>query len=590
MCAIFGIVGPYDPQKAREAFALLSHRGPDGSGRIEAPELFLGHHRLALIDPLPEADQPMRVGDTFGLFNGEIYNYRELRETLGGAFLTQSDTEVLIRAFMRWGQETPRHLRGMYAVAFWHEKALWLFRDPFGKKPLYYAHVGQTLVFASEARAVTAYLDATFEKDRLKAYLFYQTVLSPRSFYRDIFQLEPGAALRFQNGRLTRYPPSPLPTSKPGRTLSKKSLTSLLRQAVSRRLVADAPLGALLSGGVDSSLVAALAIEERPKLPTFTVGYEGYEKYDERPYAGQVARHIGSDHREFVMDQTAFLESVEALIDHLDEPLADPAAVPLWFLARKIAQTGIKGVLSGDGADELFFGYRPYYEIIDVEKAADLKYRNWLRNYFRAHYSPNKEWEWYKRAFEKTPVFRGSGELFSDLQQNLTLKQNVKDDTSLEAIEHLLKNYGQPPEGAGWMSYIDLKTQLAEVYLKKLDRVLMAHGLEGRSPFLDYDLAETLLSTDAMWRMGERPKWLLKSVAAAFLPPDILERKKKGFSYPYMEWLFASGEIARIEDLNQKYRLFRPDALRFYIERAQKGRFKHQLYALWFYLRWLDRL
>jgi len=588
MCAIFGIVGPYDAHRARLAFMTLAHRGPDDSGIVEEPRLFLAHYRLALIDPLPEARQPMRLEKTIGLFNGEIYNYRQLREALKTPFATRSDTEVLIRAFHRWGDAMPKYVRGMYAAAFWHDNRLWLFRDLFGKKPLYYAQAGETFIFASEARAVAAYLNAEWEKERVKEYLFFQTLLSPRTFYKGISQLEPGASLRFEKGHITLYPPEPLPAPVLGRTLRTDDLLSLLRRAVDRRLVADAPLGALLSGGIDSSLIAALAVEQRPKLPTFTIGYDGFDKYDERPYAAQTARHIVSDHHEIVMDKTTFLHAAEALLSHLDEPLADPAAIPLWHLGEKIAAFGVKAVLTGDGADELFFGYRPYYEILDVERAGELKYRNWLRNYFRAHYSPNKEWEWYKRAFGKTPVFRGSGELFTDLQQNLTLKQNVKDDTSLEAMAHLVKAFDHAPQGAAWMSYIDLKTQLTEVYLKKLDRVLMAHALEGRSPFLDRDLATAVLSTDAGWRMGERPKWLLKSVAENFLPETILRRKKKGFSYPFMEWLFEAGEIDRLEDINRKLGILRLDALRFYIERARKGRFKHHLYALWMLLRWLE--
>ncbi|WP_457599468.1 asparagine synthase (glutamine-hydrolyzing) [Hydrogenimonas sp.] len=590
MCGIFGIVGPYEPEQARAAFASLAHRGPDASGTVCEPGLFLGHHRLAIIDPLPEGEQPMRVEGVTVLFNGEIYNYRELRDELGGTFRTGSDTEVLGRAFLRWGRQMPSRLRGMYAAAFWREGTLHLFRDPFGKKPLYYARTEERFLFASEIGAILRMApQIRWSRDELPTYLSFQSFVSPATHYPGIFQLEPGGYLRYEEGRISVETDEAVPRTVSGKRIGVGEVETLVRESVAYRLVSDAPVGALLSGGIDSSLVAAMAQRcGDGALPTFTVGYEGYEKYDERRYARIAASHIGSDHHAYAMDMEAFLETADALAAHLDEPLADPAAVPLWFLAEKVRKEGIKVLLTGDGADELFFGYRPYYEILDVERARELKYRNWLRNYFRAHYSPNKEWEWYKRAFEGTAIFRGSAELFTDLQQNALLKQNVKDDRSLEPIGHLVDRFGEP-FGPQWQSYIDLKVQLGELFLKKLDRVTMAHGIEARSPFLDRRLVGKLLACDPAWRMGEEPKWLLKEVAGGFLPPEILQRRKKGFSYPYMEWLHRSGELEVIGRVDRQLGLFRRDALDFLIERSKKGRFKHQVYALWFLCKWIEK-
>ena len=590
MCAIFGIVGPYDEAKAIEAFATLSHRGPDAHGTIIEPNLFLGHHRLSVIDPLPEADQPMRVGDTTILLNGEIYNYRELRKELGGAFATGSDTEVAARAFLKWGRETPRHLRGMYAMALWREGTLQLLRDPFGKKPLYYARMGESFVFASEIGAILAMFPGIrWSRERITSYLSFQSFISPDTFYPQIRQLEPGGYLRLKNGEIETSVDDIVAMDPSDRRMETARIASLIEESVAYRLVSDAPLGALLSGGVDSSLVAAMAQKRlRKPLPTFTVGYEGYEKYDERRYAERVAEHIGSDHHAFEMGMEEFLECADALAAHLDEPLGDPAAVPLWFLSKKIRERGIKVLLSGDGADELFFGYRPYYEMADIEKARDLKYRNWLRNYFRAHYSPNREWEWYKRVFDGSVLFRSSAELFTDLQQNRLLRQNVRDDRSFTYIAHLVERFGEA-SGPQWYSYIDIKVQQGEVFLKKLDRVTMAHGIEARSPFMDRKLVGRLLACDPKWRMGEKPKWLLKEVAKKWLPDEILQRKKKGFSYPYMEWLHESGELAVIERVDSELKLFRPDALAFMIEKSKKGRFKHHLYAVWFLCKWLEK-
>ncbi|WP_201352333.1 asparagine synthase (glutamine-hydrolyzing) [Hydrogenimonas urashimensis] len=589
MCAIFGIVGPYDEKKAFEAFQTLSHRGPDAHGVITEPDLFLGHHRLSVIDPLPKANQPMSVGDALMLLNGEIYNYKQLRDTLGGSFATDSDTEVAVRAFERWGERIPRHLRGMYAMAIWKNESLHLFRDPFGKKPLFWTKQGDTFVFASEIKAIlTLFPNLKPDTHALKSYLSYQSFISPHTLYPAIYQLEPGGTLRYEKGEVSIKVEDAVLVGPGDESVSEEKVEALLQESVSYRLVSDVALGALLSGGVDSSLVAAMAQRTlQTPLPTFTVGYEGYEKYDERLYADKVAAHIGSDHEAIVMNKADFFACHEAWVRHADEPLGDPAAVPLWFLGRHIAKRGIKVLLSGDGADELFFGYRPYFEMADIEKTSNLTFKNWLRNYFRAHYSPNREWEWYKRIFEGSVLYRSYAEIFTDLQQNMLLRQNVRDDTSLEWIDHYVKRF-ENPEGPRWFTYIDFKIQLAEVFLKKLDRVTMAHGIEARTPFLDRKLVQTLLRCNPLWRMGQSPKWLLKKIAQKYLPPDILTRKKKGFSYPYAEWLHEEKEGVWLMEANARHKLFKPDALRFIVEASRKKRFKHHFYALWHLMRWIE--
>ena len=590
MCAIFGIVGSYDEAAARRAFGLLAHRGPDSSGVVARNGLFLGHHRLAIIDPLPEADQPMCVEGVTVLFNGEIYNYRELKMELGLNCRTRSDTEVAARLFLEYGRRLPEYIRGMYAIAFWDGRALHLFRDPFGKKPLYWTKSGDRFVFASEIGAILKiFPHFRWSRERLCSYLSFQSFVSPDTLYPQIHQLEPGGYLRYEGSETFIDVCDPVASAVFVRNPDSDEIEESIRESVKYRLVSDVPMGALLSGGVDSSLVAALAQREMQRsLPTFTVGYAEYEKYDERRFADEVARHIGSGHHSFEMDMDDFLQSVDELAAHLDEPLGDPAAVPLWFLAKKVKESGIKVLLSGDGADELFFGYRPYYEMADIEGAKELKYRNWLRNYFRSNYSPNREWEWYKRVFDGSVLFRSSAELFTDLQQNRLLKQNVKDDGSMSRIEHYAERFGDP-SGAGWMSYIDIKVQLGEVFLKKLDRVTMAHGIEARSPFMDRKLVETLFSADPGWRMGDEPKRILKDIASKYLPRGIVGRKKKGFSYPYMEWLHKSGEIDLVYRVNREVGLFAEEPLSFMVERSKKGRFKHHLYAVWFLCKWLER-
>ncbi len=590
MCAIFGIVGRYDEKAAKRAFATLSHRGPDASGIVMLPNLFLAHHRLSVIDLSPEADQPMQVGEAFIVMNGEVYNYRELAQELNEPMETGSDTEVTLKAFLKFEAQFAKKLRGMYATAIWHKERLHLFRDPFGKKPLYYAQKDGVFIFSSEIKAILAYFpQIKWSRERITSYLFCQSFISPSTFYPEISQVEPGGYLLYEDGRSSERVDDILILPKKDRRVGIERVEELLVQSVSYRLVADAPLGALLSGGVDSSLVAAMAVKlYKEPLPTFTVGFDGYKKYDERGFAEDVARHIGSEHCSFEMGMDDFLESVDELAAHLDEPLGDPAAVPLWFLSKRVAKRGVKVLLSGDGADELFFGYRPYYEMADIEKAKDLKYKRWLHNYFRANYSPNREWEWYKRVFGESVLFRSSAELFTDLQQNRLLKQNVKDDSSLNYIKEYVERFKEP-EGPQWYGYIDFKVQLTEVFLKKLDRVTMAHGIEARSPFLDRSLVTELFSCDPDFRMGSETKWLLKEVAKSYLPSHIVKRKKKGFSYPFIEWLHESKEIDRVVEMNRTFGFFREDALEFLLQKSKKGRFKHHLYAIWFLYKWLEK-
>ncbi len=589
MCAIFGIIGPYKKSLALKALATLSHRGPDAKGSLAGPKFFFGHYRLSVIDPSPEADQPMQVSNVTVLLNGEIYNYKELSKELGSKFRTRSDTEAVARAFIRWSEKIPEKIRGMYALAIFHEGVLHLFRDPFGKKPLYWTKVEETFIFSSEIKAILAYFpDMKWSRKRFCSYLSYQSFISPETFYPGIFQLEPGGYLRYENGEIDSFVAKRV-FEKKKREIEPGYLEKLLEESVRYRLVSEAPLGALLSGGLDSSLVVAMAQRQLQKpLSVFTVGYEGFEKYDERKFAETVAEYTKSDHKYAVMDLEDFIKAADELAEHLDEPLGDPAAVPLWFLSRRIKESGIKVILSGDGADELFFGYRPYYELSDIEKLDNIKYRNWLRNFFRKNYSYNREWEWYKRIFDGSPLFRSSAELFTDLQQNRLLKQNVKDDRSLENIEHFAARFGMPA-GAKWYSYIDIKIQLGEVFLKKLDRVTMAHGIEARSPFMDRILVGELLSCDSRWLMGEEQKWLLKKIARRYLPESIIYRKKKGFSYPYMEWLHKSGELETVNRINEELGLFKKEALDFMMEKSKRNRFRHHLYAIWFLCKWLQK-
>jgi asparagine synthase (glutamine-hydrolysing) len=343
---------------------------------------------------------------------------------------------------------------------------------------------------------------------------------------------------------------------------------------------------------VDSSLIASVSASMGTKLKTFSLGYQGYRQYDERVYAKEVAEYIGVENIDVELSKDDFFEHLDSVMYALDEPINDPAAVPLYMLFKRIKEEGIKVVLSGEGADELFLGYKQYFEYLDIEKAAGLQHKNWLKKYFRSNFSMHREWEWYKRVFDSEVLFRSSGEKFTDMQKNLLMRQNVKDGFSMKYLQKYrdqYEAYGDRDESQ-WYSYVDLKQFQAEHFLAKLDRVSMAHGIEGRTPFLDHTLVEKVFSIDpsVRYRSGIS-KDILKKVAKPYLPEKIIHRKKKGFSSPYLEWLIEAGELERITQVNDKTGLFHKDVLQDYIQRGKQGKYKQHVWGLYFFSRWYEK-
>ncbi len=531
-------------------------------------------------------------------FNGEIYNHAQLRERLGlSDWETQSDTEVVLRAYRKWGIGCLEHLEGMFAFALVDGEKLYLARDRFGKKPLFYHHGGEAFVFASEIKAIKPFLPSVrMNDDALRSYLSFLAPTPPHTFYEGIEKLESGEWLCYEAGRVEKrryYDLTDAPSSVTA-TLAEaiEKIDAELRRAVAMRLPGEVPAAALLSGGLDSAMICAVAASQGTKLPVFTLGYDEYGAYDERPGARATAAYLGLDHTEVVISRTDFDEHLDGLLDHLDEPLNDPAALPLSLLMKKIAAQGYKVVLSGEGSDELFLGYRQYFEYLDIEKAASLHHKNWLRKYFHAHFSMNREWEWYKRIFDDTLLFRTSGEKFTDLQQNLLLRRNIRDNEALRFLDPYREMFGRSAHchPAQWYSYIDLKQFVGEHFLAKLDRVSMAHTIEARTPFLDHRLAETAYSVHPEVRIGEgKTKHLLKQVARRYLSEEIINRKKKGFSNPYMEWLIASGRIGLIGEVNDRTGLFHPEVVEKYVEMARRGRFKQHVWGLYVLSHWIQK-
>ncbi len=569
MCAVFGIVGKFDREKALQAAKTLSHRGQDSCGVYEDKEILLFHHRLYILDP--GAKQPMRADEKVVVFNGEIYNYQD--------FGVSNDTLAVLKSYPNFNR-----LNGMFAFGLYDGKSLFLARDIFGKKPLFFYKGSDFFIFASEIKAILAYIDrAVFNQKALSSYLSFGSVVGRESFYQGIYKLVGGEVLKLDckslNYSIDRFD-----------TLLQKrnsDLKEVLLQAVAKRLQGDFKVAALLSGGVDSSFVSAIAKKLQGSLTTYSIGYRE-QKYSELPYAKEVAKFIGSEHIEIIFGKEDFFEVFERLLEHFDEPIGDSASLPLYFLMEQIKRDGFRVVLSGEGGDEIFLGYRQYFEFLDLYKAKDLKYKNWLKNYFRAHFSPNKEWEWYKRVFSDEPIFRSSCEVFTDLQKNLFLRQNVRDGESVEFLELFLQEWQE----SGWQkevdffTFLDLRVRLESLYLQKLDLVSMAHTIEARTPLLD---KEVLFSAFSKEERAKEAKFLLKQIAKKYIPQSIIERKKRGFSYPMIEWIQKSIYIQKIVSINNEAGFFDAKQLKFLIESVKRNRFSRHFWLVVAFLLWFER-
>jgi len=595
MCAIFGIIGEYDEGVAKYALSRLSHRGPDYCGIIQQHNLFFAHQRLSIVDTDERSNQPFKHKNKLLSFNGEIYNFKELKKELNFNFKTQSDSEVILAAYEKWGLAFVQHVRGMFAIAIMDGDVLYLFRDRLGKKPLYFMH-DNSFRFASEIKALTPFLKKNImNNDALLSYLTYLAPTPPHTFYKGINKLAAGEYLTYKNGtvKISRY--FDLLNAEPNIITDEReaiyTIEKILDESISMRLNSDVPIAALLSGGVDSATINAYALKQGKKLDTYTLGYEEFAKYDERANAKESASFLGVKNTEVVINQADFIATSEKVFETMDEPLNDPAAIPLYLLFQQIKKDGYKVVMSGEGSDELFLGYRQYFEYLDIEQAASLAHKNWLKKYFRSNFSMNREWEWYKRIFDDTLLFRSSGEKFTDLQKNRLLRRNIKDNESLQYIQSYRDRFinSNHTDNSTWYSYIDLNIFQAEHFLAKLDRVSMAHSIESRTPFLDHKLASAIFSLDPKLRYQSNiTKSLLKNITKSLLNESILTRKKKGFSNPYMEYLINSGKIELITKVNKKSGLFKQDELDMYIKRASNGSFKQHLWGLYVLSYWMN--
>jgi len=597
----------------------IRHRGPDDDGFFFDGPAGLGMRRLAIID-LKSGQQPIHNSDRTAwiVFNGEIYNYLELRdrlEKLGHTFYTNSDTEAIVHAYDRYGVDCPKHLRGMFAFAIWDTRAqaLFLARDRVGKKPLLYAQINGQFVFASEFSALLLHPDINREIDpaALDKYLSFMCVPAPLTAFRSIRKLEPGHSLRWRNGNVTieRYwQPDFSRKLDISEEEAGERAVDILREAVRVRLMSEVPLGAFLSGGIDSSTVVALMSEaSSERVKTFSIGFEEQD-FSELHHARRVAEHVGADHSEFIVRPDA-MEVLPLLVEHYGEPYADSSAIPTYYVARE-TRKHVTVALNGDGGDEAFAGYERYaamqlaerYHRLPallreslIEQAVGLLPSSEMRRsrvrdakrFLKAASLPKVE-----RYLRWVSAF--------DAEQKLAIySDEFRHQTDSAAAKHLLEPWFAHANGSGIVDaalLTDIMTYLPNDLLVKVDIATMAVSLEARSPFLDHHVIEFAASLPEKLKLrGLTTKYLLKRVLRRLLPPEILNRRKMGFGVPIGHWFRGTLQpFMRQKLLSDKAlgrNLFQPGVVRHLIDQHTEGEKDNsaQLWTLLMLELWFER-
>lgn len=543
MCGICGIIRKGDNKDIiKKMNDRIMHRGPDGEGYYIDGDVAFGHRRLSIID-LSTGDQPIYNEDNsvVTVYNGEIYNYLELRselESLGHEFKTKSDTEVLVHGYEEWHTDLPKHLRGMFAFAIHDKKRneIFLARDNFGIKPLYYAKMNDSFMFASE---IKSFLDVPdfkkeFNEEILETYLEFSFVPTNETFFKGIYRLDAGCSLLYKDEdiKINKYFKLDFKEDKMSFSDAVKNISDVMEDSVKRHLIADVEVGSFLSSGIDSSYIVSLAKPDK----TYTVGYEN-KKYDEINYAKDLADKLGIKNESKIIKKDEYLDAIPKIMYHLDEPTSDPAAISLYFVA-KLASRDLKVVLSGEGADEFFGGYNYYREEVDYKFYNKIPYG--IRHAIgkvAGLFPEVRGFNFLVRRGEKLEnSYIGVNRNFSEKMARKVLRKNYE----LKAIDVTKNVYNEFKDYSNIdkMQAIDINFWLMKDILLKADRMTMASSIEGRVPFIDKEVFSVASKLPFDYKVTkENTKVALREAARKVIPTDAYKKKKLGFPVPIREWI-----------------------------------------------------
>ena len=576
MCRINGFID-FDSQRIYDKQATLvkmrdtlAYGGPDNGGQYINENLYLGHRRLSIIDRSAAGNQPFEWDNYVLVFNGEIYNYQDIRlelQALGHTFQSDSDTEVLLKSFKEWGKNAVHKYRGMFAFALWDKqtKKLLLCRDRVGVKPLYWYWKDGLFMFASELKAFHEhpYFDKTINQKAVSLFLQQGYITAPLSIFEYAHKVNPGHFVEIDTITQTIHKESywDIETIFEQKTIDTRhentileELEPLLAESFGLRMVADVPVGMFLSGGIDSSLVVALLQKQtNQQLKTFTIGFDN-PRLNEAHFAQKIAQHIGTDHTELYCSEADFKEVIPKIADFYDEPFGDSSCIPT-FLVAQLAKQHVKVSLSADGGDEIFGGYTKY----EIAKNVFPKLQKIPRpvrqliHHVAAPINPH----WVEKNASKLPILRGYsgvGNKFSKFKQGIEATDIIdffnqsSTYTSSKGLKKLFPLYelrfspnGQEPDKNRLISYlgmIDIKTYLEGDIMTKVDRATMQVALEGREPFLDHKIIEFACALpDSLKIKDKQAKYLLRKILYKYVPKDMIERPKQGFAIPLEQWL-----------------------------------------------------
>jgi len=625
MCGICGIAAssssePVSPALLQAMCRTIVHRGPDDEGIFTGTRVGLGARRLSIID-LAGGHQPLsnEDGSIWVSHNGEVYNFPELREELiahGHTFQTRTDTETIVHAYEQWGEGFVRRLRGMFAFGLWDEKKqrLLLVRDRLGIKPLYYTLLDdRSLVFGSELKAILVHprVRRDIDPKALDFFLTLEYIPAPLSIFRGIHKLPAGHWLSYKDGRVevNRYWDLEAAAEPQEKSLPEimDKLYDLLKESVRLRLISDVPLGAFLSGGIDSSTIVGLMRElGASPLKTFSIGFEE-TSYNELPYARRAAERFSTEHEEFIIEPKA-LDLTEKLIRHLDEPFGDFSIFPT-FLVSQMSRPHVKVILSGDGGDEVFGGYE-HYQAQKVASCGAVRLAGSLASPLINRLPPTakKKGAWNKlqrflQGFEHGAENRHLRWMMFLSRRGKSRLYSAGFQEQLGGIEEVC---GQPPfrevfekmpafDSITGELFLDLKTYLADDIMVKVDRMSMAASLEAREPLLDHKLVEFVFGLDGRLKLhGLTTKWIFKKTMERLLPRENIYRPKEGFSIPIKHWLREELRDLMQDHLSEKRikeaGFFSPEPVRRMMAAHLAGRknYSHQLWALLVFEIWRE--
>ena len=551
MCGIVGVYGLSDKYLIKRMCDKMVHRGPDEHGYYIDDYVSLGMRRLSIID-LFTGKQPIfnEDGSIVVIFNGEIYNFKEIKlelERKGHRFYTNTDTEVIVHAYEEFGYDCLKKFNGMFSIAIWdtNKKELFIARDRIGIKPLYYAIIDGNFIFASEIKCIMEYeFEKTIDKVALADYFALRYIPAPRTIFNEVKKLEPGHYMVIKDGMIMKkkYWDLEYKPKEGCEDYFAEKVLELSKESIRRRLMSDVPLGAFLSGGIDSSFIVALMSEfmDEP-VKTFSVGFED-EEHDETPYAKIIAEHFSTDHYELSIDIND-LSFLPTIIYHLDEPLADPAAIPT-YLVSKLARKKVKVVLTGEGGDEAFGGYSKY-----LHEQKTFKIFSCLPDTIR------RLCERLGKTLECRKCRVGLYLLFiaskSNQEESYYFRLKNVDwgscwlmNECLEEVRELVhKCFDNTKDYISNMLYYDIKYWLPDDLLMKVDKMTMATSLEARVPYLDHNVLQFAYNIPSKVKLGKSGKYILRKAARKVLPRKIIYRKKHGFDVPVSKWFRENNDL-----------------------------------------------